>query len=475
MKNLTTLFFIILSYTAHADSQTITPQQLDQFIINTCSVLSPKEKCFQKMSDIRKGLTTSDLLKQAPALKIDSTIETTVIKDPSHFISNYYCLAIYNEVVTIDQVPADIFPYVVYGFSFSTASLKSYSKWLTTQSALPCINSLKAQGLKPLSITSDKQSNIILNPVTFLENGTDEAFLDTAIRNYNHERLHAIYALEKAKIKVSKLWKSLTKGEQEQFTSEHLNYNFKNTDTLFREFFSFTFEQNPEAAYDFLSRKLSYNQIKQSTCKSCLAYNLNLKNKVKDMARLSPKDLIKKIEDEKIKILILSSGRKTSSKLFTWGQIRLDSGELNQISATEGAMGKTLCLGEKPEAQDSITIVLASDSPYSTLIHEYIHALQIKEDISWCPVSKRLWVEKPSSAEIRMIRDREWDVRLVLWELLDSPMMNVEDQIIVAEGILRESQARKKFDPSAFVFLNDHKVQLFLEKKIEEYKKTISQ
>lgn len=474
MKILLTLLSFVVSYTSQAQSQVITPQQLDQFIINTCTVVGAKDACLQKMSEIRKGLTTQDLLKQAPALKIDSSIQTTIIHDPSNFISSYYCLAIFNDVVSIDQVPADIFPYVVYGFSFSTSSLKSYSKWLKTKPALKCINSLKTLGLKPVVISSDKQSNIILNPVTFLENGTQDAFLDTAVRNYNHERLHAIYAFEKAKIKVAQLWKSLTKGEKDQFKSEHVNYNFKNTDILYREFFSFTFEQHPETAYEFLTSNLTYAQIKQSTCKSCQAYNLSLKKKVKEMVRLSPKDLIKKIEEEKIKILILSSGRKTPSKLFTWGQVRLDSGVLNQISATEGAMGKTLCQGEKPESQDSMTIVLASDSPYSTLIHEYIHVMQIKQDISWCPVSKRLWSEKATSAEIRMIRDREWDVRLILWDLLESPQMNAEDQIIVAEGILRESQARKDFDPSALSFLNDHKVQLFFEKKIEEYKQAIS-
>lgn len=470
MKLLSLSLFLLSSSVLSA---TLDSKQLDQFIIKTCSIQSSEKSCIDKMAIIKKGMMASDLLNLAPHLKIDSTIQTTIINDPKVFISNYYCLAIFNDVVTLEQVPADIFPYVIYGFSFNTKSLNSYSKWLKTKEAIPCINALKIQDLTPQTITSDKPSNIILNPVTFLENGTEDTFVEIAIRNYNHERLHAIYAFEKAKTKVAKIWKSLTPGEQQQFKSEHSNYNFKNTDILYREFFSFTFESNPEAAYDFLKNNSNYTKIKNSTCKSCLAYNDSFKSKIKDLASLTPKDLLKRLEDEKIKVLILSSGRKNPSKLFYWGQVRQDNGQLNQISAIEGAMGKTLCPGEKPESQNAITIVLASDSPYSTLIHEYIHAEQIKQDVSWCPVSKRLWSDKPSPSEIRMIRDREWDVRLVLWDLLPLPQMNIEDQIIVTEGILRESEARKNFDPSALEFLKKNKIQAFFEEKIKEYKKVL--
>lgn len=474
MKSIYIILLLFITFKTYAKSPVLAPKQLDEFIIKTCSLQSKEENCLDKIAIIRKGLITEELLKQAPTLSIDSTIQTTLINDPTSFISKYYCLAIFNDVVSMKQVPADIFPYVIYGFSFNTKSLDSYSKWLKSKKAGPCVNALKELGLSPSSITGEKRSSIILNPITFLENGTKEAFLDLAIRNYNHERLHAIYASENAKTKVAKLWKSLTKGEQEQFKSEHLHYNFTNKDILYREFFSFTFESAPEEAYTFLSNTLTYAQIKKSTCKSCLADNDDFKNKMQTWARLSPKDLLAKLEEEKIKVLILSSGRKNPSALFYWGKIREDKGELNQISAIEGAMGKTLCKGEKPESQDATTIVLASDSPYSTLIHEYIHVMQIKNDISWCPVSKRLWTDKPSTSEIRMIRDREWDARLVLWNLLASPQMNVEDQIIVTEGILRESEGRKNFDPTAARFLTDNKIQSYFLQKIEEYKKALA-
>jgi hypothetical protein len=469
---ITPLFFILFS--PQVKSASLNSNQLDQFIIETCSIQSTKEHCLKKMTTIKNGISSKELLNLAPSLKIDSNIQTTIIKDPTNFISSFYCLAIFNDVISMKQVPADIFPYVVNGFSFSSKSLSSYSKWLKTKAAVPCIESLKSLGLEPSIVTGDKQSNIILNPITFLENGAGEAFFDMAVRNYNHERLHAIYAFEKAKTKVEKLWKTLTKGEQSQFKSEHLHYNFKNSDILYKEFFSFTFETSPESAYQFLSSNPTYAQIKKSLCKSCLATSGKFKIKIQKLASLKPEDLLKKIEEEKIKILILSSGRKDPKTLFHWGQIRQDSGELNQISAIEGAMGKALCQGEKPESKDSITIVLASDSPYSTLIHEYIHTMQIKQDASWCPISKRLWSDKPSPFEIRMVRDREWDVRLILWDLLSTPNMNIEDQIIVTEGILRESGDRKNFDPSAARFLVNNKIQIYLNQKIEEYKKTIT-
>lgn len=226
--------------------------------------------------------------------------------------------------------------------------------------------------------------------------------------------------------------------------------------------------------YILLLLLFSISAESKTPCQFCIAGNKNFAEQIKTLSQLPPKDLLAKIEANNIKVLILSSGRKNPSKLFYWGQVRQDKGELNQISKIEGAMGKTLCTGERPESKEGPTIILASDSPYSTLVHEYVHSMQIKEDLSWCPVSKRLWTDKPTDAETRMVRDREWDVRLVLWDLLKSPQMNIEDQIIVTEGIIREAEARKNFDPTANKFLTDNNIQSYFLQKVEEYKKALT-
>jgi hypothetical protein len=117
------LTFLLLS--SSVISAPLDSKQLDLFIIKACSIQSSEKSCLDKMSTIRKGLVSSDLLNLAPPLKIDSFIQTTIINDPKTFISNYYCLAIFNDVISMDQVPVDIFPYVIYGFSFNTKSLDS--------------------------------------------------------------------------------------------------------------------------------------------------------------------------------------------------------------------------------------------------------------------------------------------------------------------------------------------------------------
>lgn len=471
------LFSILLYVISFSFAEThpaLNASQLDQMIIKACSQQSDETNCKNKMAETRNGISPEVLLSKAPKLPIDSEINLTIVNDPAAFTSQYYCLAIYNGIITTKEVEPDVFPYVVYGFSFGEHSIVGFNKWLTTKASKKCTD--KTKTVLPIKVSNGKKISIVLNPITFMENGTGEEFLDLAAKIYNHERLHAIFATTKAKFKVAALWKSMSKGEQKQFKSEHPNYQFKLNDILYRELFSYTFDSAPQKAYDFISvkEKMSYAQLKKTICEWCIAGQKETLEKVKALSLLSPEDLLTKLEDEKIKVLILSSGRKNPSKLFYWGQVRTDSGELTQISKIEGAMGKTLCKDERPEAKESTTIILASDSPYSTLIHEYLHVLQIRRDSSWCPVSKRLWTDPPLASESRMIRDREWDVRLVLWELLSSPQMNVEDQIIISEGLLREGQARKSFDSSATTFLSDKNVQTFFSQKVHDYQKTMT-
>jgi hypothetical protein len=466
------LFFAALSLQARAQKN-FEAQPLDELMLKTCSAISASSSCQTRMSEVRLGMNPSKFISNAPKLEIDSKIETIVVNSPAKMIADYYCLARFNELIPSFDFEPDVFAYAVNGFSFSKDSEKPYTKWLSSSASKDCREQLSKIGLEPTRLKTDKSYRIVLNPVTFFESGADEDFYAAANTIYNHERLHALFAQEKAEAKISKFWKKLSNGQQEQFQLEHPSYNFKNKKILAREFFSYTFEKDPTKAYDFLKGKydkITFEDLQNQLCSFCVNQDAKALETAKSLAQLGPKELLAHIEKEGIKILILSSGRKNPSPLFNWGQIRIDKGELTQITKLEGAMGKTLCRGEKPESREGTTIVLAADSPYSTLIHEYLHVLQLQRDSSWCPVSRQLWGrQKVSPREQRMVRDREWDVRLVLWNLLEAPPMTVEDRLMVTDGLLNEASERKAYDPSAVAFVDKNDLKTKRSKEIKEY------
>jgi hypothetical protein len=214
---------------------------------------------------------------------------------------------------------------------------------------------------------------------------------------------------------------------------------------------------------------ISFN-IKAETCHWCIANDDSLQSTLESFLNLSPVEQIKNLENKKIKVKILNSNRKSNSSLFQWSKVRLDSGNLQDISKHEGSLGKTLCIGEKDVSKDTLTIILSSDSPRSTLFHEYLHSIQINKDLSWCEVSKKLWGENsPSEDTLKIVRNHEWDVRLILWKYRNHKSFNIEDRIVIAEGLINEAKLRKSFDQEAEVFVIKNKVADFLNENIQAY------
>lgn len=204
-----------------------------------------------------------------------------------------------------------------------------------------------------------------------------------------------------------------------------------------------------------------------SKCTWCISEELDSSNKAESFLDLSPQAQLAKVENEGIKVFILDSGRKSETPFFQWKSVRVDSGNLTDISKVEGSLGKTLCKGERPLAIKEFTIILSSDAPLSTLLHEYLHVKQIKKDSSWCLVSKRLWsMTIPLPEDIKIVRDHEWDVRKILWSVRNHKSFNVEDHIVIAEGMLKESEMRKNYDPEASLYVKKEKVQEFLASQI---------
>lgn len=470
--------FLPFSFSTAVSENLMDSSMLDSLMLKNCRLISSNESCQKTWQEIQKGILSDNILSKAPSMKLDSMTQTLMASSASDLIKNYYCRAQFNNLIPDTDFDSSLFGYSVKGLSFSTENEKSYKRWLKSKASKKCKNEIATSLGKTQHISENKSDSkfkytVVLNPIAHLENGSDEGFQSSLVTTYNHERLHHLFSESNAEGKVFRLWNQLTKGQQEQFKNEHSSYDFKNKKVLAREFFSYLFENSPDKAEEFLNgtwAKKTFSDIQQILCRFCISQDKSAVEQAKDLAKLNPKDLIAAIEKAGVKILILASSRKNPSPLFNWGQIRIDKGELNQITKHEAAMGKTLCQGEKPESKDQVTIILAADSPFSTLIHEYLHTLQIQRDPSWCPVSKQLWgKEKITAQENRMIRDREWDVRLVLWELIEAANMTVEDRLIISDGLIAESLQRKSYHPESEEFVEKNNLQTTRKKAITEY------
>lgn len=206
-------------------------------------------------------------------------------------------------------------------------------------------------------------------------------------------------------------------------------------------------------------------------CDWCVYEQNSIKNEVENFLNLPPRKQLEKIEAEGIKVFILNPDRKSGTPFFQWSTIRVDPGNLSDISKIEGSLGKTLCKGERLIATKDYTIVLNSDAPLSTLLHEYLHVKQIKKDSNWCKISKRLWGNNmPSVEDVKAVRDHEWDVRQTLWQARQHSAFNIEDHIVIAEGMIKEAQMRKDFDPQALEIVKKEKVEEYLLKEVDAFK-----
>ncbi len=216
------------------------------------------------------------------------------------------------------------------------------------------------------------------------------------------------------------------------------------------------------------------NHLYGSECKFCINEDQEIKKEVHLFLELSPKEQLLKIEGQGIQVLILNSSRPLSSPFFQWKKERIDRGNLNEVSHLESSMGKTLCKDEIKIAKSKYNIILNADAPRSTLLHEYLHVLQIIKDEKWCEISKKIWNKKTiDPAENIEIRNREWDVRKVLWDTRTHQSYSIEDRIIIAEGLINEAKLRSNFDKNASFLIEKENVEQFLNQNIESFKQSL--
>lgn len=192
-------------------------------------------------------------------------------------------------------------------------------------------------------------------------------------------------------------------------------------------------------------------------------------NQIIPLAKLPAKERLAAIRKKGICVKILESDRKTSEHFFTWKQVEAASGKLSEVTKIKSLVGKTLCQGENPVAAKCPTIVLATDAPGSTLLHEYLHYLQMTKRSSWCSLSKSLWTRRPTEQESRIIRDMEWEVHQYLWDHRSDLDFNLEDKIAIISETIEEAEQRP-WDPLAKDYVRKEALVTELGTLIQEYK-----
>lgn len=210
--------------------------------------------------------------------------------------------------------------------------------------------------------------------------------------------------------------------------------------------------------------------VAKKTCSWCVFGNAMITAKATSIANLSSKGILQAIRAEGACVKIMDTRRRVAKGTFAWSQIEKPTLKARDVSKIAGLMGKTLCKDELPIARACPTIVLASDAPLVTAIHEYLHYLQSKRDAQWCSISKKLWREAPAGEDLVAVRDKEWDAHLFLWYNRSKMNLAVGDRIAIASEILSEAEQRKRYDPDAEVFLKRERPELYLQAATLEYK-----
>lgn len=219
---------------------------------------------------------------------------------------------------------------------------------------------------------------------------------------------------------------------------------------------------------------ISFLLVQQIAIAAPWSLTPDAKKSALQLASLDPVQMLQKIRAEKICVKILQSNRTVPASLFHWGKVEKGTGKLEELTKIPGLMGKTLCADEVPLAHKCLTIVLASDAPKTTLVHEYLHAHQIKNDPTWCPISQSAWKTGTMSKEnYKGMLDREWEVHTWLWENRDKLHLSAEGKVEVASTLLDQAQKRASFDSTAADYISKQKVPEYLNSAVAEYKKQL--
>lgn len=207
-------------------------------------------------------------------------------------------------------------------------------------------------------------------------------------------------------------------------------------------------------------------------CQWCVLSRPEIKEQIIAYSKLPPKELLKTIENQKISVKILKSNRVTPNS-FHWGKIKGPQTNLNELTKHNNLMGKTLCPNEHKLADENkITIFLADDAPKETLLHEYLHAIQIMRDKKWCNLSKQLWNgHKLTMSEHQYMLAHEWDVHFFLYQSISELHLSTEDKVGILSTFIQISNDYKQYNEEANKYANDKSLKIKLNKLVAQYLK----
>jgi hypothetical protein len=172
--------------------------------------------------------------------------------------------------------------------------------------------------------------------------------------------------------------------------------------------------------------------------KSLSALNLTTLTKaeraqVLELGQLSIERQIEAIS-KVVPLELLKSNRKGGTHAFDKLGPAVENVE--DVTDVEGLYGKSMC----PKNGEPAKILIADDAPPATLIHEYIHFLQMKHEKRWCELDGRILEGDEKRERALLYHKFEFETLKTMWDMRPKLLLTFEDKLILVEGLSREDR-----------------------------------
>lgn len=168
------------------------------------------------------------------------------LPDVRELTQSFYCLSVYNKIISEKDLSPALFSLSVKGVTFSRNALANYYAWLNGAEGMSCQKLVNSSlGLlvkKDLSEYFTKDYLILAAPWTILGDGADH-YERNFSKVLSHEMHHVLFDLNKEqKGKTREAWNKLPESKKAEFKKLHPSYNFSDENILLREFYSYSNE-----------------------------------------------------------------------------------------------------------------------------------------------------------------------------------------------------------------------------------------
>jgi len=119
---------------------------------------------------------------------------------------------------------------------------------------------------------------------------------------------------------------------------------------------------------------------------------------------------------------------------------------VEDVNDMEGRYGKVQC---RKQGEEVTRIYLADDAPPTTLLHFYIHYLQMGQEKRWCELEGRVLESAEKNEQAILYHKFEFEALKTLWDLKANLTMNFEDELLLLEGLTQENKVLAKINIKA--------------------------